>query len=278
MKTFLSGSFGPWNDIQCGKWPASIVLEANGLGVQNPNDVAFLDTPQQPFDGPGGQCVAQSQQLAQSYKPPAGSHTCDPSHFVQSQASFKGTIANIRADPSILSAIKYCAVKEGVSESDIVALMVQESGGNRAARDGGTYGLMQLGPNDAKNDNPSLRGMSNEDIITLLKNEKKDPAWDKISVCTGAARIKRLQNQYNTDPRKAIAAYNTTGGLAPSPICIGKMVLECPIMSDADIKRCGDKLNWSGNRARTQTCFTSCEVTCARLDNFETIKGLWTGG
>lgn len=275
MRTLTESKWGPWNEISCRNYPSAGVLERGptGAGPETDNETT---RPVPPYTGPAGSCVNQSQTLATQVSAPANTPQCRPQHFTRSQDSIDSAISTIRNDPSIMNAISQCARQHGVRESDIVALMVQESSGRRSARDGNTYGLMQLGPNDAKNDNPALRGLTDQEVIAILQNTSRNPQYDVISVCTGAARIRRIQNQYPDDPRRAIAAYNTTGGLQPSSTCPGVMRLECPYYSQQDLSRCGANLNWSGNPRGT--CFAACDVTCARLDNFETIERTWNGG
>ncbi len=111
MKVFLSGSFGPWNDIKCGQWPA-------GQGYQANLELAPFSTPLTntssggTFRPSGGSCstVASGPCSVQSLTPTFGANAEGMSKVCQRES---GGNPNSRSGTDVLWCGTQCSGREG---------------------------------------------------------------------------------------------------------------------------------------------------------------------
>ena len=114
----------------------------------------------------------------------------------------------------------------GVNPNLVKAIIQAESSGNSNAvhldKDGQySYGLMQVRSDTAKNYDPALRGLTNEQIGERLK----DPDYN---IKIGTAYLNDLAAKYSGDLDKVIAAYNGgPGANGPSRDCPGSLRWQC---------------------------------------------------
>lgn len=224
---------------------------------------------------PAGGCVARSQSLRNQIPLGPGDIACSPGKLLRRPADVQSAADRILKDEKLMAAIRLCSARHGVSQRTIIAFMVRESSGRRNTNDRGrTFGVMQLGVNDARvrdkafNGSRYTAGLSREEIIRELKGEGK--YGDEFSVCIGAMSIKNLERRYGPNDERRIAAYNTTNGLKKSERCPGLFRFQCPIMSAAELAEngCTNKIPFVGcGPITTGHCAPACVMSCSYVDN-----------
>jgi len=138
------------------------------------------------------------------------------------RAAFDARLHENISDEEILR----IASEYGVSPSRLKAIIAAESSANNNAThtdlDGETsYGLMQIRPDTARGLDPSLAGLSDEQIGERLRNPQ-------YNVELGAKYYGDLLNKYSGDETKASAAYNGgPGANLPSQNCPGQLRWQC---------------------------------------------------
>lgn len=211
--TYLAAGYfqAPWYKISCNAGVAPIVVNTGGDGKIDPFAAGKIDD---------GTTLVDGYDIS---TPEAQSLLNQNESWDQNPTS---DVCTLSALQSYRSTIQDAANQYGVDSARLQAIVMAESSGNSNAvhkdLDGmSSYGLMQVRPDTARGLDPSLRGLSNDQIAQKLK----DPNYN---IQLGTKYYSSLLKKYNGDATRASAAYNGgPGANGASQNCPGLLRWQC---------------------------------------------------